>query len=333
MKKIIILLSAVVAPMMAFAHVKWFVDSEAVIVRSHTATVFYNWSSKEVLIWSLITIVTVFVFSVIDRYARSPKKIMDIGLRHEHTINRIAEVILGLFLISVSLLWQIVILPDAPATNTLLVSLMAVQAVLGVFFVFGKGVRYAALVLFVLTLAMTASHGIVVVLENAMLLALAAYFFIIHSPEESRIFRLNKHAVEIVRIGTGVSLIVLAFTEKLLYPELSLEFLAVHHWNFMQPIFPWFTNELFVLSTGFAEVIFGILFIMGYITRTTTILIALFFLASVTTMFAQFGAWEVEDLVVYSAAVLFLFYGHGKTKFFHFMWPNSRLHKAIFGKE
>jgi hypothetical protein len=39
---------------------------------------------------------------------------------------------------------------------------------------------------------------------------------------------------------------------------------------------------------------------------------------SVTTMLVQFGEWEVEDLVVYVAAVLFIFYGHGRTKFFHF---------------
>jgi|JI10StandDraft_1071094.scaffolds.fasta_scaffold00903_21 uncharacterized membrane protein YphA (DoxX/SURF4 family) len=332
MKKIIILLATMVAPIMAFAHVKWFVDSEEVISRSHGATAFYNWSSKEVLVWSLITIITVFIFSIIDRYAKTPKRILDIGLTHEKTINRISQVILGVFLVTVSYIWKIVIVPDMHVDSIFLALLQFFQVVIGLMFIFNMKPRYAALGLIVLCAGITLSQGVVVLLENAILLGLGVYFFIVHSSEESRVFRLNKHAVEIVRIATGVSLITLAFTEKLLYPELSLEFLAVHHWNFMQPVFPWFTNELFVLSTGFAEVIFGILFIMGYITRTTTILIALFFLASVTTMLVQFGAWEVEDLVVYSTAVLFLFYGHGKTKFFHFMWPNSRLHKAIFGK-
>jgi uncharacterized membrane protein YphA (DoxX/SURF4 family) len=96
-----------------------------------------------------------------------------------------------------------------------------------------------------------------------------------------------------------------------------------------QSLFPWFTDKLFVLSTGFAEMIFGILFILGYITRITTVLIAIFFAFSVITMLTQFGKWEVEDLQVYSAAILFIFFGHGKTKFFHFMWPNSKLHKRI----
>jgi uncharacterized membrane protein YphA (DoxX/SURF4 family) len=82
----------------------------------------------------------------------------------------------------------------------------------------------------------------------------------------------------------------------------------------MQPLFPWFTNNLFVLSTGFAELIFGVLFIFGYITRITTISIAIFFALSVVTMFLQFHAWEVEDLVVYSAAILFIFLGNGSKK-------------------
>jgi uncharacterized membrane protein YphA (DoxX/SURF4 family) len=83
----------------------------------------------------------------------------------------------------------------------------------------------------------------------------------------------------------------------------------------MQIVFPWFTNELFVLSVGFAEIIFGVLFVLGYMTRITTILIAIFFAFSVTTMLMQFGIWEVEDLVVYSAAIIFLFFGGGEIKF------------------
>jgi hypothetical protein len=90
--------------------------------------------------------------------------------------------------------------------------------------------------------------GPVTFAENLLLFSIALYFFIKNSPEDSKIFRLNKHAVEILRVGTGICLIVLAFTEKLAYPELSLAFLQAHHWNFMQPFFPNFSDSLFVLS-------------------------------------------------------------------------------------
>ena len=131
-------------------------------------------------------------------------------------------------------------------------------------------------------------------------------------------------------MSTGVSLIVMAFSEKLMYPELGLSFLEIHQWNFMNNMgMTWFTDELFVLSTGFSEMVFGVIFILGYLTRINTVLIASFFAMSVVTMSVQFGQWEVEDLVVYSAATLFIFYGHGRTKFFHAIWPESFLHTKL----
>lgn len=320
MKKIYYLLALFLAlPSVASAHVKWFVDSKKIIEESHSITPFYTITSKEVFIWSLITVVVVVIFGFIDSYIKAPKNLIAFGIQHEKKINRVAQTILGLFLIFVSFLWKIVILPDFHVSDVFTTLLQYIQILLGVMFVFDIKPKIASALLVIMTLSICLlSEGFVAILENAMLLALGIYFFIVNSKEDSRAFTWYKHAIEIVRIGTGISLITLAFTEKLLSPELSLAFLSVHHWNFMQSITPWFTNNLFVLSTGFAEMIFGILFIMGYMTRMTTILIAIFFTLSVTTMLIQFGAWEVEDLVVYAAAILFIFFGYGRTKFFHF---------------
>lgn len=321
MKKIYYVLALLLTlPATAFAHVKWFVESKEVIEESHNLTHFYSIGSREIFIWSIIVAVVVILFGFIDKYTKTPKKLLSFGLKNEKKINRVAQTILGLFLISVSFLWKIVIMPDLHVASMLTMLLEYMQVVIGIMLVFNIKPRIASMVLVILTLGvcLMSDEGVVAVLENAMLISLGLYFFIVNSKEDSKAFKWHKHAIEIVRIGTGISLITLAFTEKLLYPELSLAFLDVHHWNFMQSMFPWFTNNLFVLSTGFAEMIFGILFIMGYMTRVTTILIAVFFALSVTTMLVQFGAWEVEDLVVYAAAILFIFYGHGRTKFFHF---------------
>ncbi len=311
-------------PLLASAHVKWFVESQEVIEKYHGQTSFYTWTSKETLIWGAIVLCAVLAFSIIDHLIGEPKKILSFAYDHENTINRIAQIILGLFLVTVSFIWKIVIVPEVDISSLLLMGLAGLQVVFGLMFILNWKPRIAAAGVVLLTLAIAFNQGILMLLENMLLVGLGIYFYIINSPKDSWVStKLYKHAVEIVRIATGISLIVLAFTEKILYPELSLQFLEVHQWNFMVDMFPWFTNELFVLSTGFAEMIFGILFIMGYLTRTTTILIALFFAVSVTTMLVQFGAWEVEDLVVYSAAILFLFFGHGRTKFFHFAWPQK----------
>lgn len=332
MKKIFFILTMLLVPFMyASAHVKWFVDSSAVVDSEHASTAFYYLTSKEVLIWSLITVLVVGMFALIDRHTKSPERINTYAARHKGTIEKVAQALLGVFLITVTLLWKIVLIPEFPIDSHFMLLLGSLQIIAGTLYLFDIYPRIGSLLLFGLIVIMTFFVGWVALLENIILITLALFFYVRHSSKESVVFRLNDHVLEIVRIGVGVSLIVLAFTEKLMYPELSLTFLDVHKWNFMQNFFgiEWFSNELFVLSTGFAEMIFGILFIFGYITRITTVLIACFFAMSVVTMLVQFNKWEVEDLVVYSAAVLLIMFGSGVTRFFHRISTKSYMKKSV----
>lgn len=331
-KYILLGLSVFLTPLaLASAHVKWFVDTEAIIETSHNATPFYYFNSMEVIIWAIISTLTVLVFSIIDRYLPEPKKLFAYAVRHEKGIDRVVSVVLGLFLVTTSVIWKVVLMPEFPVTDAYSNLLQVVQFIAGLMFILGISVRSASVIVLGLCVALGFKVGVLEVFENLILVSLAFYFIIRHSPQNSYLKSLDKHAIEIVRIGTGIALIIMAFSEKLAYPELGLAFLDVHDWNFMQNILglTWYTDKLFVLSTGFAEMIFGIVFILGYVTRMNTLLITCFFAASVITMALQFNQWEVEDLVVYSAAVLFLFYGHGKTKFFHLVWPKSFLHHKV----
>jgi uncharacterized membrane protein YphA (DoxX/SURF4 family) len=319
MKKLFLLLAAglaAVKPAIASAHVKWFVDTESTIEQFHTTTKFYEWNSPAVLAWCAIAILIICIFHWIDTITPLPKKLLAFGQKNSRTIHRIAEIILGLFLVTVSFVWKVVLVPNIHVENNFTSVLMLLQALIGAMFIFNIWPRVAAVGLLIFCAGLGIHEGLVAVLENAILISLALYFYVRHSPKGSTVEKKwGTRSLDVLRIGTGISLIVLAFTEKLMYPELSLQFLSLHHWNFMYPMFPWFTDNLFVLSTGFAELIFGVLFIFGYVTRVTTILIALFFATSVTTMLVQTGAWEVEDLVVYSAAILFIFLSEGKTLF------------------
>lgn len=317
------LIGILLVPLAASAHVKWFVDADTVTASEHAITPFYTWTSTEVALWSVIVFVVVVLFGILDKKVVGLRWLVSFGSLHEEWVNRTAQILLGLFLVSVGILWKVLIIPDVPVVDGITKVLLGVQLAIGGAFIFNIQPKIAAAALMLFCGGLIFSNGIVTFLENALLFSLALYFFIVYSDKDSAIAWLKDHAVEIVRIGTGISLITLAFTEKLLFPELGLQFLEVHQWNFMQAIFPWFTNELFVLSVGFAEMIFGILFVLGYITRITTVLIALFFATSVTVMLVQFGQWEVEDLVVYAAAVILLVYGHGKTKFFHMPWATA----------
>ncbi len=319
-------------PLIASAHVKWFVDSEEVMAAKHGLTPFYYLTSIEVIVWAIISVLIVVLFSIFDRIIPEPVPLLRYAEKRTRGIVHIAQAILGLYLITVSLIWKVILIPEFPIADQYTVVLAGVQILAGLMFIFNKKARIASVLVALLYICMGMSVGIMALAENAMLLALAIFFFIKHSPHNSKWKYLDKCSIEIVRIGTGISLIVFAFTEKLMFPELGLSFLDVHQWNFMQNLgITWFTNNLFVLSTGFAELIFGVIFILGYLTRINTIAIASFFAASVVTMFVQFGAWEVEDLVVYSAAILFVFYGHGHTKFFHVLPPHHWLRKNHIG--
>ncbi len=329
MKKIFLLiLISLISPLaFASAHVKWFVDSASITAAEHGKTPFYYLTSKEVLLWSVISLIAVLLFSFLDHKLKTWQKILDFAERKERGIIQTAQAILGVFLITVTFIWSLILSPDLPITNTLTSILGAVQVLAGLLFVFNIFPRAASMMLFGLLLFLGILASPAALLENLLLLGLALFFFIKNSPENSRFKKLDKHSVEMVRVTVGISLIVMAFTEKLMYPELSLAFLSEHNWNFMRLLgFSWYSDRLFVLSAGFAEMIFGILFILGYITRITTILIALFFATSVVIMLTQFRAWEVEDLVVYSAAILLLFFGSGLTKFFH----PKELHKENY---
>lgn len=333
-----LLASAILSvPFTSFAHVKWFVDADRVVKSEHGLVPFYYLNSKEVIIWSVVAILVVVAFSIFDRIIPEPKKLREFGEKHERGVTRVVEIFLGLLLISITFLWGIVLVPDLPINSSFTFWLAVLQLSSGLFLLVGLFQRLATVLVFALYFAVGIMLGWMPLAENLLLPAVAFYIFIKNSKHTDFGRRADKYSVEIVRIGAAVSLIVLAFTEKLMYPELGLDFLSVHHWNFMQNLgLAWFDDKLFVLSAGFAEMIFGVIYIFGYLTRINTLVMATFFGMSVVTMLMQFHMWEMEDLIIYAAAVIFIFYGYGKTRFFHSMPEESfwrRIHLGrLFGK-
>ncbi|MCA9366986.1 hypothetical protein KC887_01830 [Candidatus Kaiserbacteria bacterium] len=315
MKKIVFSLAALFLPSVALAHGKWLVDDyQSVIANQHDLYEFYSLQSVEVSIWILFSIFVLVSARFLHHRLPEQKWLVKFANKYSVYIDHVAQFILGVFLVATALFWNVVILPAEVVREPIMVTLKYAQVGIGLLFMLHIASRYAAIGLIILTAVITITHGLEAVLENVILFALGLYFYLMHTKVTTGIWAtLKKYSIDIVRIGTGVSLIVLAFTEKLLYPELGMQFLAEHNWNFMQPLFPWFTNELFVLSTGMAEMLFGIIFIFGYITRINTLVISLFFLASVSTMLYQANVWEVEDFVVYTAAVLLFFFSHTNT--------------------
>ena len=77
-----------------------------------------------------------------------------------------------------------------------------------------------------------------------------------------------------MRVFTGLSILWLAFSEKLLNPRLGLAFLQQYpQFNFMKLLgFAWYSDELFVYSAGVVEAAVGVLLVSGVLPRVVILL-------------------------------------------------------------
>jgi uncharacterized membrane protein YphA (DoxX/SURF4 family) len=81
--------------------------------------------------------------------------------------------------------------------------------------------------------------------------------------------RLLPHALTILRVSAGASIIILAFTEKLLNNELGVRFLQAYpEFNIGRQVgIDWFTDERFVYAAGIVEAVAGAALISGFLPR------------------------------------------------------------------
>lgn len=81
--------------------------------------------------------------------------------------------------------------------------------------------------------------------------------------------RLLPHALPVLRVCAGISVLVLGFTEKLLNVELGVAFLHEYpRFNIAQELgIDWFTDDRFVYAVGIVEVTAGCALIAGFLPR------------------------------------------------------------------
>jgi uncharacterized membrane protein YphA (DoxX/SURF4 family) len=303
--RILFLLGVLIGlPRFASAHVKWLLPAGAPIPEATP----YRLMDMPVLIWIGIIVFALIIGYLLDRRIRVPDWLTAFSARYQSLFSSLFQIISGLYFLFISFLWNVVLSPELVVTNLYATFGWWVQIVLGVILLTTKAPRLAAFMLAALLVAFTPLLGVEGVLEQAILIGVV--FVLWTLPRWNQEVR-SAWAIAMLRIMAGVSLVAMGFTEKILEPELSLAFLSLHHWNFMS-VFG-FSDSLFVLSTGFAEVLFGLLLITGFVTRITTIALALFFMLSVTSMAIGSGVWEAEDLIIYAAALTLVMYGRGVT--------------------
>jgi uncharacterized membrane protein YphA (DoxX/SURF4 family) len=119
---------------------------------------------------------------------------------------------------------------------------------------------------------------------------------------------------------TGVALVLLAFSEKFLRPDMAMEFLAQYDFNFMKSLgFEIFSDQLFVLSVGMMEMTFGLILILGLIPRINILVLAFFFLSTNIYLFlngyVDDGLTElIGHLPVIATVVMVTAFGSGRVR-------------------
>jgi hypothetical protein len=265
----------VLAPSPAFAHVKWFEADAAYPV--HAGVV---WSDRT-LLWIVSSLAAVGALYLVHRFAARREWPWS-GLLPHMAVG--APTILGI--------QAAIALVNGAVHGTLLAPNLTLQS----------GVLGVALAGLELLIAASFVTGLADWLGGLVLIALVGVTALLFSPGDAleQLFwagigvgmavvgrgshvgalprpwspRRNvlwmRHAMVVLRVATGVSLITVALTEKIWNPALGAAFLADWSWlNVFQslPGMAWFSNDVFVLSAGLAEAAIGAMLISGFGTR------------------------------------------------------------------
>jgi uncharacterized membrane protein YphA (DoxX/SURF4 family) len=297
-------------PFPALAHVKWFAESVG------TARA-YQITDIPVLIWIVVSLALLSVGFRLDKKLRTPAWFA------AH-ISSVAPTILSLASVGFGAAFLIfsfngfVFAPNLPAVGTTGTSLLALQAIAGAMILLGIYERLGGALILVLFGLGIREYGAFEMLDTLEMVGMALYAMIIGRPRWSilesewlkRMFhKARAYGVPLLRVGTGLNLMVLGFTEKILAPELTHAFLSTHSWNFMQHIgFKFYSDYWFAFSAGITEVLIGLFFVLGFITRITTVFLALFLLTTLSLL----GPIElIGHLPHFSIALVLLVMGSG----------------------
>ena len=147
---------------------------------------------------------------------------------------------------------------------------------------YGAFTRVAAAALALLWVAGIPLMGLEPMLENSLYLGFAAFFFLagrgpvsidrLLFPRAEPPARTAEYAVTALRVGLGVSFIVVAFTEKLANIPLAEAFLREYPLNFTSALGVPLSDEVFILFAGSVELMLGIFLLTGIFTREIVLL-------------------------------------------------------------
>lgn len=293
-------------PLFTLAHVKWFAE-ESGVARAYKIT------DMPVIVAILLVLIVVGVGVWLDRKIKIPVWFQNKLEKIAPSILSIASIGFGLSFIIFSLN-KFIFAPNLPAFS-MVDPLLLLQFIAGVMILFGVFERVGGLFLIILFLLGLNRFGLTEMMDTFEMLGFAFYAMIIGRPKwhivEAKWFghlthHIHEYGVSVLRVATGINLIILGFSEKILKPALTENFLLHFDWNFMSSL--GMSDYWFAFSAGVAEIVFGIFFLFGLVTRITILCLAVFLVLTLTLL----GPLELMGhLPHFSIALVLLVFGAG----------------------
>ena len=311
MKYPIILLTLLIIPTLASAHTKWFAEGDLSPAITSEPLSLYLW------LWAVLIALVVGIGILVDRLKWAHLHFLSPNKPHvfERAASTFVMVCGAFFLIAGT--HEYLFSPNQTVASGIPMTLIAIQIAVGLAFLLGIASRVSGIVLALLWGLAIPYTGLEAALENIWVLSTAIfitlmgneYFSIVSfSALRSLVAPYKKYALSILRLGTGVTLMVLGLSEKILAAEYGLNFLHHHQWNFMSALgFP-FSDYLFTISAGATEFLFGLIFVLGIVTRLNALVVAVVFSIPLFIL----GPIELAGhLPHFAAIVLLLLFGNG----------------------
>ena len=264
-----------IVPSTAYAHEKWFVDDSAYPLQ------FDLLFSLPVAVSIVVSALALVLLVVIRGVVRDPLFPDPPWLQ---PVNASIPAVLGIQT-AISLVYMAVqrwlLAPTLAVTPDVIgITLLGLQLLVSLTFITGWFTRLGGAVLIGLVLVAALFFPLSLVAEQLLFVGIGIYFLIrgrgLFQPygalsRRASAFwrRYARAALPVLRIFTGLSILWLALSEKLLNPKLALAFLDTRpEFNFMRLLgFTWFSDELFVYAAAAVEATVGILLIAGVLPR------------------------------------------------------------------
>ena len=298
-------------PGLAWAHVKWFVPVDE---GPGSAFVPYSLHDQAVIVWIVISLFLVAFSVFLD--SRLPS-IPIVDSRARRNIVAILRFCTGMSLLLTAYEGSVVA-PHYIMEGSLGVALLVLAGLIGILLMSNHFLFQTSALMLILFAGLVVKLGFIETIEYWNFIGIALFLMFNNFKSEKNIARFKPYSVPALRIFTGIALITLGLTEKLLGAEYGEAFIAQYQWNFMPGLgFENYSDRLFVLSAGFMEVVFGTILILGTTTRLNVLVVSGFMLTSNITFLVQghndAALMElVGHLPIITTAIICIFFGYGQ---------------------